>query len=110
VTIEQADKVDGMGIDSDKGEVVLVISDHLDWLDQALHFSRLEQKIDNYINFVQSAQLEEVMPQGKGMGIRIKLVQQFAAPSEVKSILDGIAQQLFEIGIAFTCEEIPAGY
>ena len=110
MTIEQADKVDGMGIDIEKGEVVLIISDHLEWADKTAHFSKLENKLGCYINFVQSGQLQEAMPQATGMGTRIKLVHQFAPPGEAKSILDSIAQQLSEMGVEFSYEGIPANY
>lgn len=107
MTIEQADKVDGMGIDANKGEVVLMISDHLKWVDQSAHFSKLEDKLGSYINFIKSGQLEEAMPLAKGMETRIKLVHQFPPPGEARSILDSIAQQLSELRLSFSYEGIP---
>jgi hypothetical protein len=110
MTIEQADKVDGLGIDAEKGEVVLMISDHLEWVDQTTHFLKLDHKLGCYIDFVQSGQLCETMPQAKGMVTRIKLVHQFAPSVEAKSILDSITQQLSEMSVAFSYEGIPANY
>ena len=110
MTIEQADKIDGMGIDAAKGEVVLIISDHLEWGGEVDHFSKLEQKLGGYINFVQSGQLQEVMPQAKGMSARIKLVHQYEPPIEAKSILDSVARQLGEMNFVFSYEGLPANY
>lgn len=110
MTIEQADKVDAMGIDAGKGEVVLMISDHLEWSDQTAHFSMLEQKLGSYINFAQSGQLEQALPEAKGMPTRIKLVHQFSPPVDAKSILDSIARQLSEMNFAFSYEGLPASY
>jgi hypothetical protein len=110
MTIEQSDKVDGMGVDAGNGEVVLIISDHLEWVDQAAHFSKLEQKLGGYINFVQSGQLEESVPQAKVMPTRIKLVHQYDPPVEAKSILNSIAQQLAEMNFRFSHESLPENY
>lgn len=110
MTIEQADKVDGMGIDADKGEVVLLISDHLKWDDEGTHFSKLEEKLGGYINFVQSGQIEELMPQAKGMVKRIKLVCQHEPTMGAKSLLDSVAHQLDGMNFAFSYEQLAAKY
>lgn len=110
MTIEQADKIDGLGIDAGKGEVVLMISDHLEWSDQTAHFSKLELKLGSYINFTQSGQLIEALPQAKGMPTRIKLVYENDPPVAAKKILDSIAQQLSEIDFEFSYEGLPANF
>lgn len=110
MTIEQIDKVDGMGFDAANGEVVLIISDHLDWKDHNRHFAVLEQKLGSYIDFVQSGQLKDTMSQSVGKSTRIKLVHQHTPPVEAKLILDSISQQLSEMDLAFSYESLPSTY
>lgn len=40
MTVENADVIDIIGIDNKTGNVVLTVSDHLDWSDSARHHSR----------------------------------------------------------------------
>lgn len=110
MTIEQADKVDGMGIDTERNEVVLMISDHLEWSDQAQHFPQLEAKIGGYINFVQSGQLAEMMPKSRGLLVGIKLVYKYEPPDEVKRVLDSIVEQLSQMNLRFSYEILPSKY
>ena len=42
MSISDAGTIDGIGIDKASGEVVLNISDHLDWADQEGHLTALE--------------------------------------------------------------------
>jgi hypothetical protein len=110
MTIEQSDKIDGMGLDAHKGEVVLMISDHLEWLDNRGHFLKLEEKLSSYINFAQSGQLQEIIPNSKGLGTRIKLVHQFDPPAKSRVILEAIKQQLSELNLEFSYEALPSKY
>ena len=110
VTIEQTDIIDGMGIDKSSGQVDLGISDHLDWDDIDYHITILEKKIGSYINFVQSGQMLDALPNAKGLPIRIMLVHQFDPTSSALKILVSVREQLEEIGIKFSYEPLPEGF
>jgi hypothetical protein len=74
MTVENPKVVDFVGIDENGGEVVLTISDHLDWRDGTGHISVLQEKLNSYLAFVESGELLEQYPNGKGRRVRIDVV------------------------------------
>jgi hypothetical protein len=78
VSIDIPDVIDAIGIDRETGEVILTISDHLEWeKGYEEHSSRLEAKIGQYLNFIISGQLFVDYPDGLGRKIRIDIVQKY---------------------------------
>ena len=110
MTIEQIEKVDGLGIDVQAGEAVLVISDHLSWQDEAEHFSYLENKIGNYVNFIKSGQMLEILPNARGLSTKIKLVHEHQPTANAERILAAVKKQLKDIEITFAYEALPDSY
>ena len=66
MSIQQNDKVDAIGIELDSGCVILTISDHLDWKDERPHLIALQDKLNTYRRFVESAELFTVYPDAVG--------------------------------------------
>ncbi|WP_420998502.1 DUF6572 domain-containing protein [Cupriavidus sp. 30B13] len=110
MTVENANAVDGMGIAKDDGKVVLTISDHLTWDDEASHFSLLEQKIGAYLGFIGSGQMEEVLPDSKGRTIRIQVVCQHGPNEAGMRFLTAAQQQLLDMGVELRFGALPEGY
>lgn len=78
MSIDNPDVIDAIGIDQETGEVILTISDHLEWETACEeHKTLLEEKIGQYLNFITSGQLIEDYPDGEGRKIRIDIVQKF---------------------------------
>jgi len=109
MSIENESVVDGMGLDHATGDVVLTISDHLDWADSRAHLQMLERKVNAYLGFFESGQLLERMPEAAGRKLKIDIYHQFAPPPDVANILDGFGVQLGSHGIAFWYGELPPG-
>jgi hypothetical protein len=74
MTVENQRVVDFVGIDKDDGHIVLTISDHLDWQDEIGHLSSLQEKLNSYLAFVESGELLEQYPNGRGRRVRIDVV------------------------------------
>jgi hypothetical protein len=108
MTIEQADKVDGVGIDKHANEVVLLISDHLLWDDEGAHISSLEYKLGAYINYINSGQHLESIPQARGLPVRIRLVHEHPPTSSAQVVLRAIETQLETMKIRFSYGPLPA--
>lgn len=71
MTIEQPDKVDFISVERATGMVVLTITDHLDWEDRAAHLAALDAKLASYLEFIESGQLLEQVPDANLRGVRI---------------------------------------
>ena len=59
------------------GQVVLTISDHLDWSDSTAHQTLLQSKLNRYLAFVESGEILESYPAAKDRPITFKVVFQF---------------------------------
>lgn len=110
MSIEEAAVVDHLAMSKVDEVAVLLISDHLDWADEASHFELFEQKISKYLDFIRSGQLLEVLPRAKDRPIRIELVQQYKPTENALRFLNAAQQQLAEMGLEFTFHPLPAGY
>jgi hypothetical protein len=77
VSIEQTDVVDLVSTDRVTGQVVLTISDHLDWCDSTAHQTLLQSKLNRYLAFVESGEILESYPAAKDRPITLKVVFQF---------------------------------
>jgi hypothetical protein len=61
MSVEQKDVIDAIGVNKESGEVVLTISDHLDWEDTSAHLLVLQDKINTYIAFIESGEILQSM-------------------------------------------------
>lgn len=77
MTVEQVNVVDVIGIDKRTGQVILTISDHLDWSDTSEHQAILQAKLNNYLAFVESGEIMERYPDAQGREVVFKVVFKF---------------------------------
>lgn len=74
MTIEQPKVIDFISINASTGEVVLSISDHLAWDGVGDHLLLLQEKINNYLAFVESGEILQSYPKAKGRPVLIDVV------------------------------------
>jgi RHS repeat-associated protein len=87
VSIEQTDIVDIIGTDRITGNVILTISDHLDWRDSTAHQMLLQNKLNRYLAFVESGEILEGYPDAKGRPVVFRVVFQFAPDDAGRAFL-----------------------
>jgi hypothetical protein len=78
-----------MEISTDRltGDVVLTISDHLDWSDSTAHQVLLQSKLNRYLAFVESDEILESYPNAKGKPIVFSAVFKFSPDASGRSFL-----------------------
>ena len=103
MTVEDSKKVDFIGIDAQTGELVLTISDHLEWADEA-HLDTLQAKINSYLAFIESGELLEEYPGANGKDIRIDVACKFSPNTEGENFLSQCGQIINDAGYAFRYE------
>lgn len=64
MSIVDLDKIDAAGKDKEEGALRLMIADHLDWEYEDVHLEILQDKINIYIQYIESKQYVE--KHGKG--------------------------------------------
>lgn len=78
MSIENTTTVDFVNVQSATGEVLLTISDHLDWDEQeGRHLELLQSKLNTYLRFIESGELYRTFPQTKGRNLVIDVAGQF---------------------------------
>lgn len=101
MSIDQPETVDAIGVETSTGDVVLTISDHLDWTLPARHVAALQAKLNCYLGFIESGELQEVYPAGAGKTVRIDLITKYPVPMEMTPLLEQARVTLLRAGVTF---------
>lgn len=110
MTVENSSSVDGMGISKADGKAVLTISDHLDWSDEQRHMNLLETKIDAYLSFIRSGQLQELLPAAKQRAVRIEVIYHCEPSDFGARFLSAAKAQLQAAGVELIYGKLPSHY
>lgn len=99
MSIEQVGVVDAIGVDKETGQVVLTISDHLEWNDE--HLLLLQEKLNLYIGFVESGELLDVYPDSKGREVFINVICKYPPNVSGKDFLSRVGAIVERVGVRF---------
>lgn len=98
--VDDPSTIDGIGISKDnKSELVLFLSDHLDWSDEYEHLMTLQKKIEAYLNYIDSKQYETVYPDGSFNKFVIDIFFKYDIYENCLMLLDTIAKQFKYLGL-----------
>jgi hypothetical protein len=101
MSIDQTGVVDAIGVDGSTGQVVLTISDHLEW--DKNHFMLLQEKLNTYLSFVESGELLGSYPNAKGREVLINVVCKYAPDQNAKGFLSQVNGIVEGAGMKFNC-------
>jgi hypothetical protein len=62
MSVIQRDKIDAIGISKDQKGLILMLADHLDWGNEIQHLTLLQDKVNAYVNFIETKQYLEIYP------------------------------------------------
>ena len=100
-TVNDTNKIDLIGIDKECNHINLEILDSIDWDDEEKHLLLLEQKINTYLSFIESGQIYEVKPEGKGKKIVITVIFAYELTENAIKFLFTVAHILHDAGYKF---------
>jgi hypothetical protein len=83
-------------------DVVLVITNHLEWGDKAQqgeHLLLLQEKINTYIAFIESGELLDSYPPAKGKKPKIRINGLYEMPEQGETFIDRVTEVLKGVGI-----------
>ena len=102
MTIEQANVVDIIGTNPETNQVLLVISDHLEWTgdDQSdkFHMYLLQYKFNLYLEFIESGEIYQKYPDAAGKEVVIKIMAKFPMNDEAKAFLEKARAMVMKYG------------
>jgi hypothetical protein len=83
MTVEDTDKIDFVTGERKSGDMILTISDHLDWNEnEGEHLLVLQGKLNTYLEFIESGQIYVKFPQAAGRKIVIQVMGKFPLSEE----------------------------
>jgi len=111
MTIEQAGVVDLIALDPKANEVLLVISDHLEWTGDhqanMLHMYLLQEKTNAYVAFIESGDIYQSYPKARGREIVIQIMAAHPLSSEAEAFFQKVKAFLLDAGYAIRFRHMP---
>ena len=103
MSISEPNKVDIIGTKPDTNAVLLVITDHLPWDDTHAHKLLIQEKVNTYLQFVESGQIHRVEepPIPPEPEVTIRLALKYEPPAEVLPFLRQVSDVLDGAGFGF---------
>ena len=104
MTVEQTKVIDIISQDRRTGQVILTVSDHLEWNDSARHQEILQAKLNAYLAFAESGEILEKYPDAAERTVVFKVVLKFKPDLDGRAFLNRAQKVIEKAGFAFTCE------
>ncbi|MCK6450687.1 MAG: hypothetical protein L6R19_07485 [Alphaproteobacteria bacterium] len=110
MSIEHSDSVDFVSIDEETGRVLLTISDHLDWQqDEGAHLLMLQNKLNSYLRFIESGEMDRKLPQARGRRVTINLVAQFPLSKQASTFFQNAKSAIERAGFSLEFKLLGSG-
>jgi hypothetical protein len=103
MSVDQRKIVDFVGT-KPSGEIELTISDHLPWDKKNTHLLILQDKINDYLDFIESGQLFESYPTAKGKKIIICVLLKYHPSGDGPEFLERSRKTITDTGLGFRWE------
>jgi len=104
--VEQRNVVDAVGVGKQDGRAILTISDHLPWLPDDKHLLVLQDKINDYLAFLESGEIYDSYPLANGREIEIQVVCKYAPVGNGVRFLELAAEKVRSAGFHFSRKNI----
>lgn len=104
MSVIETDKIDGVGKGEEKGELMLLITDHLDWKNEQEHLMTLQNKINSYLGFIESKQYEEIYPNDSFEEYVIEIHFKNGISENCFHFLDAVANQVEQFNVKIRAE------
>lgn len=100
MSVDQTNVVDAIGIDDVIGDVVLTITDQLEWSESDNdHLLLLQEKLNTYLRFVESGEMLEAYPIAKGRSVLIDVVCKYPLSQQAQEFYSQVAQIIESAGM-----------
>lgn len=110
MTISETNEVDFIFLDPDTNELILLISDHLDWAEGAgEHLHQLSEKLDAYLRFSESGEIFSEVPLAVGRKIVFQVVGQYPLSGEAQNFYKQAGDTISAAGFKLSFRHLEAG-
>ncbi len=99
MSIEQEKKIDFIADNKDRNEVILFITDHLNWDEPDYdHAIMLQNKINSYLAFIESGQIFAERPSARGKKIIIEVRGKYPLNKKVEALYEKMGHAIKNAG------------
>jgi len=109
MSIDDLTVVDAVGVDQMTDEVVLLLSDHLEWDPEQKHIDALREKLNLYIRFIESGEILQKFPDSVGRKCCVNVVMKFRPSSLGLQFLANASRTLDQAGIVLRWKYLEVG-
>jgi hypothetical protein len=102
MSIEQRKVVDFASTDKADGHITLTIADHLPWLPDDGHLLILQDKINDYLAFIESGEIYASYPKAQGREIEIQVVYKYPPAEDGLRFLELAGETIRKAGFRFS--------
>ena len=99
MSVLEIEKIDAIGVSEDGKDLVLLISDHLNWKNEIEHLILLQEKINSYLGFMEMKQYLEIYPDNVFEHYCINISFKYKITRKCAEFLKNINKQLREYNI-----------
>lgn len=103
MSITQLNAVDGIGISHDGESLVMMIADEMNWQNLDAHLIMLENKMNAYLEYLESKQYKELYPDEIFSYAVFEIHCLYEPTEEAVEYLNVVQDQVGEYGILITC-------
>jgi uncharacterized protein DUF6572 len=104
MSVDQSKIIDLIGVEKESGDVLLTISDHLDWSDTRTHQRILQDKLNTYLAFIESGEIFQSYPDSKNRRAAINLALKYEPDDEGRNFLNKARVAIEAAGFIFRYE------
>ena len=108
MTVEQTNLVDFVSVIASKNEVILTISDHLEWDEKNEHILLLQEKLNSYLAFIESGELLSSYPNAIGKSVVVDVVCKHPLNAAASDFFDRGASIFKDAGFRLTHQVLSA--
>lgn len=108
MALADPEKIDFIGIAPDD-YCVLTIADDLDWADPDEHVACLKAKLNTYIEFIRSGEIERAYPAGKDKELKILVALRSPPPPVGVEFFTAAKTTVTALGFEFSWQVFHAG-
>jgi Family of unknown function (DUF6572) len=99
MSLDNPNTVDAIGVEKTTGIAILTMTDSWDWSDEGQHLLALQDKINAYLNFIESGEIYQKYPNAKGWKIIIDVVTKFPLPEIGVQFLEKANAACADLGV-----------
>jgi hypothetical protein len=102
MSVEQRQILDAIGTSKADGHIVLTIADHLPFDGDSARLRTLQDKLNDYLDFIESGELHKAYPAAAGQQIEISFRFLHCPDDGGRAFLDKAGRLIREAGVTLT--------